>query len=292
MAVPNQNINAGTRLFSMFLDHFFMCIIGMVFWFPMIIKESAGAFELTHEQMAPVFVSGPLLYVALFGLSLYICKDCINGRSLAKRIFRHQVVNNATGLAASPLRCLVRNFFCFIWPVEFIVTLASPARRLGDRVAGTRVASYSNGIEQPGIKPFRVLAAVLISYSLCLLFIIPIQSIQSSFKPVKYEEASCNMRDSKALEQIFSDSLGSMLTASIRVYDKTAYPGIKYISVVCKLKENYLEEDRSAEALTDAANNCLHILFPDSTFTGRAKFVYRRGGSMKAVIMDIGIPVK
>ena len=277
---------------SMLLDHIFMCIVAVIFWVPMMIKGLSGAFDLTHEQKEFDFMHGPLLYVALFGLSLYICKDCINGRSLAKRIFRHQVVDDTTGQAASPLQCLARNILCFLWPVEVIATLSNPARRLGDKVAGTRVASYNAGMAQPGIKPFKILAAVMISYGLCLLFVVlPIELIRPAFKPVKYDAASYNVQDSKALEQIYSDSLGNVLTASIRVYDKTAYPGIKYISVVCQLKENYLEDDRSAETLTNAAKNCLYILFPYSTFTGQAKFIYRGNGTMKANIIHIGIPV-
>jgi uncharacterized RDD family membrane protein YckC len=78
-----------------------------------------------------------------FGLMfVYFLKDSFNGRSLAKRMLQLQVVNHRTGKPATVLQCFIRNIFIIIWPVEVIFTFFQPERRIGDLVAGTRVAYY------------------------------------------------------------------------------------------------------------------------------------------------------
>jgi uncharacterized RDD family membrane protein YckC len=75
-------------------------------------------------------------------LIVYFLKDSFYGRSLAKRITKLQVVNNATGEPASIARGFIRNVFIIMWPVEVLVSLFNPQRRIGDYVAGTKVVTY------------------------------------------------------------------------------------------------------------------------------------------------------
>lgn len=56
-------------------------------------------------------MGGSWAYLGILGLALYFCKDIINGRSLAKRLLKLQVVDNTTGEVASPMQCFVRNLF-------------------------------------------------------------------------------------------------------------------------------------------------------------------------------------
>jgi uncharacterized RDD family membrane protein YckC len=108
-------VNAGIRLSTMLLDHIFMTLIAMIFYVPVMIANLATGFRLDHDQDDADFMSGPMVYVGLFGFALYFCKDMFNGRSISKRILKLQLVDNKTGEVASPLQCLVRNLFCIIW---------------------------------------------------------------------------------------------------------------------------------------------------------------------------------
>lgn len=133
----DKNVTVGTRLGSMFLDHIFMTMICMLFFIPMVMND----INQTSSQDEKSFFSLSF-FLGLLGFMVYFCKDSFNGRSLAKRITKLQVVENKTGQVASPLRCFIRNVFCVIWPIEVIVTLINPTRRIGDRVAGTRITYY------------------------------------------------------------------------------------------------------------------------------------------------------
>ena len=42
-----------------------------------------------------------------------------------------------TDTVASSLKCLIRNITIILWPIEVIVVLVSPSRRIGDFIAGT-----------------------------------------------------------------------------------------------------------------------------------------------------------
>jgi uncharacterized RDD family membrane protein YckC len=204
----NKNVNAGTRLASMFLDHFIMTMICMVFSIPTMIGALSGIVTTSHQQESFDGFTGPLLYVSLVGFATYFCKDCINGRSIGKRITKLQIVNNSDGQAASPIKCFIRNIFCILWPIEVIVTLASPSRRLGDFVAGTKVVEYDATLEQQKVDFGKILISLALSYGLMLLIALPLQAIQPKFKQVSYIESSYNDSASKALEKIYTDSLG------------------------------------------------------------------------------------
>ena len=130
----NKQISVGTRIGTMLLDHVFMTMIAMVFFLPSMISGFSEAFNVSHERASPSLLEGTLKYIGMFGFALYFCKDVFNGRSIAKRILKLQVVDNSTGQVASPLQCLVRDLFCVLWPIEVIVAMANTSRRIGDRV--------------------------------------------------------------------------------------------------------------------------------------------------------------
>lgn len=285
----DKNVNAGTRLGSMILDHFFMTMICVLFFIPMMVKGFSEAFTISHEQKDIGGFSGPLLYIGLFGFALYFCKDCINGRSLAKRITKLQVVDNTTGQVASPLKCFVRNIFCVIWPVEVIVTLINPNRRIGDRVAGTKVIYYDpTVIEQPKVDFKKLFIPIAVSFGLLLLLMLPFQALKSSFPKVNYVENSYNDTESKALEKLYSDSLGQYLTASVKVYDKVENQNVKYISVIYRLKENYLEDESNSKEIRRVTIQYLYSMFPENTFTGQAQYVYQASGTIQTSSNQIG----
>jgi hypothetical protein len=242
-------------------------------------------------QKGASFFNGPLFYVALFGSALYVCKDSFNGRSIAKRILGTQVVSNKTGLPAPPLQCLLRNIFCLLWPVEFIVALVNPARRLGDRVAGTRLADYHTGTGQSKTRIWQVLLSVVISYGFILLCILPFKSRYSfAFDRVTYVKTSYNPEAGRALEELYNDKLGSLMTAEVRVYNTSNKPGLKYILIVCHLKRYMSNDgwDNSLEAVKGEVKEYLYSLYPKNTFTGEARLVYSGEGMMSTTSFPIG----
>ncbi len=120
----------------MLLDHLCTCIILVVPIIPFVFLTSRPD---ESNEMAPGFQ-----FVFLGIMFLYFFKDSFNGRSIAKRVTKLQVVDNKTGKAASVGKCFLRNLTIVIWPVEVLITFFSSHRRLGDIIAGTRVVNYGS----------------------------------------------------------------------------------------------------------------------------------------------------
>ena len=230
MAVYDNNrpIDAGTRFGAMFLDHIFMTCIAMAFFLPVMISGFADAFKVTHEQTTFNFMQGPGLYIGLFGFALYFCKDIVNGRSIAKRILKLQVVDNKTGHVATPLQCFVRDIFCMLWFIEGLVAMINTGRRLGDRVAGTKLVYYDPSLEQSGINRGKLALPVIISYGLIVLSIQLMPTM--TMAKANYSQTSYNQSESKELEKLIADSLGQYLTPDIRIYDTVKNENLKFIS--------------------------------------------------------------
>jgi uncharacterized RDD family membrane protein YckC len=278
-----QKTNAGTRIGSMLLDHIAMTFIAMIFFVPGMISGFSTAFEINHEQTNPDIFGG-LSYVGLIGFALYFCKDCINGRSIAKRALKLQVVDNKSGKVASPIKCFVRNIFCILWPIEVIVTLANPSRRIGDMVAGTRVIPFNPELEQPKVNFAQVGLSIVLAYGLMVLIMLPFEGLKSKMESnrVTYVESSLNENSSNETEQLFADSLGTYLTADVRVYDKIEKnEDLKYVSVILRLNENYLDSDDDYAQIKSATVPLLLTKFPEKTFVGQIKYVYQQPGSMQ-----------
>lgn len=278
-----QKTNVGTRIGSMLLDHIAMTFIAMIFFVPGMISGFSTAFEVNHEQTSPDIFGG-LSYVGLIGFALYFCKDCINGRSVAKRVLKLQVVDNKSGNVASPIKCFVRNIFCILWPIEVIVTLLSPSRRIGDMVAGTKVIPFNPELEQPKLNYPQVGLSILLAYGLMVLVMLPFEGLKSKMTSnrVTYIESSINENAANETEQLFADSLGAYMTADVRVYDKIeTNEDLKYVSVILRLNKNYLESDDDFEQIKSATVSLLLTKFPEETFVGQIKYVYQQPGSLQ-----------
>lgn len=288
----DQEPNRGTRIGSMIVDHFAMTFIASIISFPVMATLGFSAMTAGHEPVTLSFMSNPVLLVYLLGLALYIVKDSFKGRSIAKRLFKLQVVENKTGAVASPLRCLVRNLFCIFWPIEFIVTLVDPSRRIGDLVAGTKVVDYISETHGSSKSKFgQVALSIGIAYAMLLLLALPFKKIFERMlpEPPSYVESSINESAANELAQNFDESLGEYLEADVRIYDEIEdQPNLKYVSTILNLKENYLDSDRSYESLKEEALSVLHGQFPEKTFNGQLKFVYRAPGRLKQRTINLG----
>lgn len=281
--MTEQRIQTGTRLGSMLLDHIFMCLIMVVLMIPLMVTTFSHAFTTSHEEMNPATPSW-IFYVVLLFIAIYLGKDSINGRSLAKRITKLQVVENSTGQVASPLRCLIRNLFIIIWPIEVISAMINTERRIGDRVAGTKLVAFDPTKEQPKTNIKQIILTLVIAYFSVLVIFYPIHSFQSGlFTPnVDYVASSYNEQESKEVEKLFADSMSNDLSADIRVYDTVKHENLKFISIVFNLKSDYFESEREYEHLKSRVNNLLFTKFPKNSFVGQAKFVFKEPGHMES----------
>ncbi len=125
----------------MLLDLKIMVFVLMILEAPAFVLR---IFSLAHTAPGPV---GPGLFFGdglydVFVFSFVFNKDIYLGQSIGKRILRFQVVDNRTSQPANPLRCLIRNFTIVLWPIEVIAALVDKERRIGDYLAGTRLANY------------------------------------------------------------------------------------------------------------------------------------------------------
>lgn len=99
--------------------------------------------------------------------SLFLCKDILfQGQSIGKRILKLKV-RDLNGRGISSFRLVLRNFFVIIWPVEIIMCLINPQRRLGDILIGTEIA-YDN-TKSTFIAKKKIFISFTIVMTLCFL---------------------------------------------------------------------------------------------------------------------------
>jgi hypothetical protein len=158
------------RLVTMFLDHVIMTFLLFVLSAPLMVISIVHA--STARTMGPSIFQNNLLFELLI-FSLYFNKDIYLGQSIAKRILKFQVLDNCTGQPANPVRCLIRNLTLFLWPVEALVALINPPRRLGDFLAGTRLAVYDADLKTGPDWPL-IGASVILGMLFTYLLYLPI----------------------------------------------------------------------------------------------------------------------
>lgn len=168
-------VNIGTRLAAMVLDHVIMSVLIGFAVAPFTMTTATTGVSGKLPTPAELLGTGPALYAMLIGMSVYLCKDCIGGRSIAKRIMKQQVVDNKTNAPATPLQCLLRNFSIIFWPIEVVMVVLSPGRRLGDRLAGTKVVPFDSGVQAPATNYLQVVVCLLLGFAYLFLITKPLQ---------------------------------------------------------------------------------------------------------------------
>lgn len=269
----------------MILDHFIMTAVATVFFLPGFISSFDFSFDISHEQVdtSDALFGFNYLLIYFIGFALYFCKDCFNGRSLAKRAVRIQVVDFATKLPASPLKTLVRNILIIIWPVEVIVTLFSPSRRIGDFIAGTEVVPYSNEPRSDKRNTAQILISFVLAYFIMVLLWLPFRDIEGKTdnKSIKYIESSYDIDATAKLISIYNDSLEVYLKPDIKIYNHIkGDESLKYISVILVLKNNLFDNETEYDKIKNKAINILVSEYQIGSFVGRMQFVYKQPGSM------------
>ena len=118
------------RVLSMLLDHIIMCII--IVPLGVIIFGIISQFEeYLNKPIGMILIWSPMF--------LYFNKDFFKAKSGAKRFLGYQIIDNKTKKPASELQCFLRNLTLIAWPVEVLVGLLNPERRIGDFLANTKV---------------------------------------------------------------------------------------------------------------------------------------------------------
>lgn len=274
----------------MLLDHFFMSFVAALFSIPYIISRISGLNDTSNEQINFSNKFGVYHYFILLGFVLYFCKDVFNGRSIAKRILKLQVVDNRTGMPASPLKTLIRNIFCLIWPIEAVISVINPHRRIGDRIAGTKLVVFDPLLEQPKIRTLKALLPIAILYGL-LLLMIQISSIRQPPR-INYIGSSYNQVESYALKKILTDSLGLYMTPDIYIYDSIQNEKLRYIVALLNLKENYIEDNETFSKLDKMTSTLIYSKQPNESFTGRVTYLYKTKFSYRRTTNIIGTTLK
>ncbi|MGI4864532.1 MAG: RDD family protein [Janthinobacterium lividum] len=173
-----MQLNVGQRIASMFVDHLAMTLIVMVFAAPGLVYNLIQSIN-SHTHILPSIAPS---FITILGFALYFCKDCVSGRSIAKRLFSLKVVNNNTGEIASPLRCLIRNIFCIIWPVEILITFFNPTRRLGDLIAGTRVAKAEPSETFAPLNYAQIIFSLILPVTILYVAVSPLRTLQAKIE--------------------------------------------------------------------------------------------------------------
>lgn len=282
MSMRNPKIESGTRLASMILDHMIMTFIVVFGCLPIMLWHFKDFFGMSHTQPHSKELIGGMIYMVI-PFSLYLCKDCIRGRSIAKRIMTLQVVNNSSGVVASPLQCFIRNIFCVIWPLEVLIILFSPERRIGDFVAGTKVVKYDMG-QANSLQIPQIILSLLLSMGFLWLFTIPFMKMAARMPEEGFIESSYNAGASQEITNLCNDSLKEYMVADIHIYDKVLGPDSnkKYISAILTLRDNYIEDEDVFRQLKRKVGKVLYPAYPTLKYTGSVRYVYRDGGSMTA----------
>lgn len=102
---------------------------------------AAVAFSLLINSILCYFnVKFIVAMVAIIGWAVLIGKDCLNGMSVGKRFVGIQVIDTNSRQIASPQKCVIRNLFYFVGPIDILFMLTnSKGLRLGDKVVHTEV---------------------------------------------------------------------------------------------------------------------------------------------------------
>lgn len=167
--MKDKGKETGTRLAAMILDHFIMSF-GATFAgllvAGLVILLLYLTTDITSENNVFIII---MITVLATTYPVYFNKDSIGGRSPAKRILKIMVIDLKTGIAASPVKTVLRNFTLIIWPIEVLVVLFSPERRLGDRIAGTQVVGFDESLQRRSSAK-----EVLLAFLVALIFMIPL----------------------------------------------------------------------------------------------------------------------
>ena len=274
--MDNKEITAGPRIGAMLIDHIVMCFIIALLAMPVMSMDFKDAFN-DNPLNTKNTIDWTMLIMVL-GLSLYFNKDMIQGKSIAKRALKQEVVDIKTGEVASSLKCLIRNITIALWPIEVIAVLINPPRRIGDFIAGTKVDYISEERDsKPKININNLLISLFVGFGLLYAssFLFSNNFGNGAFDNPNYIESSYNKNLSNAIEQHLDSTMNTyLLNVNILVYDSIANDSIKYVAAYFLLTENYLDNDFQFNEIKEQIFNSMFEVIPKSDLILMGKFIY------------------
>lgn len=289
--LPKRKLNEGTRIAELLLEFIIVFFISFLFSLPAMNNDSFGFFRITHEAYKLETLSDPLIYLSIFGFALLLCKDCINGQSPAKRIIKLQVVDNKTGEVATPIQCFVRNITLLILPIEIIVALVRPDRRIGDKIAGTKLVIYypeTNNQAKPPLKKY--ILPLVSSYAVFVILAFLLSKIIFNTPQTRFVANTYNESKSKALEKLLTGNFSKYYKVSVKYYDSIENKKIQYVSVICFFKEPIINNPLTNQIENETIDK-LYSMFPKHMINGRIQTVYFSGNEMTTWENIIGIKI-
>lgn len=261
----------------MLIDHFIMTLIVFLIAAPGFISVFAQAFEVDHGPVSmPV---GKIIVPFIIGFSIYFNKDLLNGQSPAKRLLKLQIIDDMTGRPAGPLKCLMRNCTMMFWPLEVLLLIKNPGKRLGDKIAGTSVIYTENPEKSELNKSFAALSlGIAGAFFSLLLFPFLLFNPISDVPSVPYLAESLQADKSAETSKLLETELNHLIRkADVRIYEQIKDDDRSYVSAIMyfRNKEDYDNFSTSENEIASV----LHAHFPVTSNRCFVKFVYKQSGS-------------
>ena len=175
----------------------------------------------------------------------------------------------------------------FDGPMVYIfIAMLNTGRRLGDRIAGTRLVYYDKTARQPGLQIGKIILPALVFYGIMVL-LIQLSGVRK-VTVANYRATSYNAVRSKEMQQLIVDSLGQYLIPDIRIYDSTRKGDLKYLSAIFKLKENYIDDEGGYAQLHEMITRLIYSKLPEQSFKGQLQYFYKGPGQFQSRTMMIG----
>ena len=145
----------GNRIKSMLVDFAYVTSV----FFPWIIIIALPFIILTINNSENQTFFNLYITVALIPYTLTIMallnKDLCNGKSIGKRIYGYQIIDSQTKETAGEYKCMLRNITMIIWPIEAIVIMINPSKRIGDLIAGTEIIKINPELKETFLEELR-----------------------------------------------------------------------------------------------------------------------------------------
>jgi len=161
------------RYQSIFVDYIVLAVLVLVTSeLTTIVMEFAGEDVESAEREGSVY----FVWWNAIVVTLLLNKDMLYGRSLGKIVSGSYIHCKSTDHSSGPIRCLIRNSFLLLLPIEIFALLISPSRRLGDVIVGTEIRKFTNDVETPplniGSITVALIATTLISFGVLEIVIL------------------------------------------------------------------------------------------------------------------------
>lgn len=158
-----SNVYHSGRFLAVVIDLMIYVVIVFIFSIPVFLYDFRHPDKFGSLTASPIGKSWQV-YFSYIGTAYLYCKDSFNAQSIGKRIARLQIVDVKTQQPASVFKCFARNLSLILFPLDAVMMLINPARRLGDLIAGTMVASEKAPEKEEKPEIIKIITVFLSAY--------------------------------------------------------------------------------------------------------------------------------